>query len=196
MERETASGDWGAARPERGAGRGSVNLGRVRSPPQPAPISRSPRPRHPSHSRVPNTRARAGCNRGGGHIIQGCARSLCLLTGAQRPLLLGLGWSPWFGDSGNERPEERADCCGRLYPAVPGAQRAVLRFSSGVTSPCWAPFSSFSLGVLQGARPKGLLLRSVVSPVLTRWVGLSLSIPSFFPSLLPIPPSSWKTLIP
>ena len=81
------------------------------------------------------------CSGVGGHTVvtQRCARSVWLLTGAQRLLFLGLGRQPWFGEAGKERPAP----CGCLYLAVPGAQRANLCHDSGITSPWRAPLSGF-----------------------------------------------------
>lgn len=87
---------------EAGAGRGSVNL-RVGCvlcpsslPPLGAPVPATHAPAQHRHTRA---RARDGCSRGGGHTIKRCARSLWLLTGAQRLRLFGLGRSRWLREA-------------------------------------------------------------------------------------------------
>ena len=88
--------------------------GGVRSPPRRPPAC--PRaapvdaalPTHPRHTRArARTHSGGGCNGVGGHTVvtKKCARSLWLLTEAQRLPLLGLGRPPAFrGGGGSAQP--------------------------------------------------------------------------------------------
>lgn len=94
-------GAWGAARPEpAGApltcGSGAFFAPAASHPSEPQSRQPTPPPNTDTHARA---RARDGCSRGGGHTIKRCARSLWLLTGAQRLPLFGLGRSRWLREA-------------------------------------------------------------------------------------------------